>query len=294
MAARRKGRKTTKKGGHKASREERVRAIGDEILTAFEEGTVAKALATVFLSNTPDCEIPSDKWSLMNRLVVALAGHRMAAGFRQWKALGRHVQKGEKAVHILRPWTATAAEDDEARGVEEGDTVVVGYGTVPVFGYSQTEGEPLPGLEEQERFLDSLPLVEVATAWGLQVGGFNGAEETYLGQYRHGVAIELGVKNLVVWAHELVHAAEDRLGALTKKAGQQLDNEVVAQLGASILLEALGCEDESDRGMTFRYIQAYCKEHEESLLKTCGALLDRTCQAVSYILEEANRLEAAA
>src|SRR6202035_6024413 len=35
------------------------------------------------------------------------------------------------------------------------------------------EGEPLPGHEEEDSFIDSLPLVEVARSWNLTVATFN-------------------------------------------------------------------------------------------------------------------------
>ena len=39
--------------------------------------------------------------------------------------------------------------------------------------YSQTEGETLPGHEEEDAFIDALPLVAVARAWNLSVATFN-------------------------------------------------------------------------------------------------------------------------
>lgn len=49
---------------------------------------------------------------------------------------------------------------------------MAGFVCVPVFGYSQTEGDPLPGAEEEAAFLSALPLVEVARSWGLRAGTF--------------------------------------------------------------------------------------------------------------------------
>ena len=88
----------------------------------------------------------------------------------------------------------------------------------------------------------------MAESWGITVDAYNGREGAALGKYRGGQSIALGVENLATWCHELVHAADDRAGTITKLPGQQLDNEVVAELGGAVLLEVLGLEADSDRG----------------------------------------------
>jgi hypothetical protein len=79
----------------------------------------------------------------------------------------------------------------------------------------------------------------VAKAWNLSVSSFSGENAKYLGYYKHGQGIALGVENLSTWSHELIHAADDRLGHLEEK-GQQWARETVAELGGAILLECLG------------------------------------------------------
>jgi hypothetical protein len=108
-----------------------------------------------------------------------------------------------------------------------------------------------------------------------------------LGYFAPGVGIGLATENLAVWAHELVHATDHRLGTYT---GRGLASEVVAQLGASILLECLGQSDKSDPGGTYRYIEGYCKEHKRQVLSACTELLERTCRCVAHLLEEAERI----
>ena len=268
----------------------KAQQVADSILDAFARGDVPKALAQIFIHH--ECDCPSEKWSWRNRLIAALFGHYDARGFRQWKEVGRQVKKGQKAFHILAPRTAKAKEDDAERGIEAGDTLLVGFIAVPVFGYLQTEGEPLPGREDEAAFIDGLPLVEVARSWGLSVGTFNGQGSGKLGFYHHGTAIALGVENLSTWGHELVHSADDRLGTLTRRIGQQLDNEVVAEFGGSVLLECLGFTAQSDRGGAFEYIEAYAKQHDKSAIGVCTDLIERTCACVVHILESARELAA--
>ncbi len=268
---------------------ENVRRVAQQILAAFQAGTVPAACAQIFLRNTPDDSRPCARWSWRNQLLAALLGHHDARGFRQWQAVGRHVCKGERAFHILAPSLRKAEpKDDESQDAPE--FVVAGFVCVPVFGYSQTEGEPLPGAEEEAAFLSALPLIEVASSWGLRVGTFAAEGTGRLGYYRPGEAIAVGVENLSTWAHELIHAADDRRGALVRGRGQKLSNEVVAEFGAAILLECLGHTGESDRGGAYAYIESYCQEHEADLLATCTNLLDRACAAVALLLDTAKEL----
>jgi len=261
---------------------EKIQAIAHDLLTAFQTGTLPAALAQVFIRR--DIDVPSKHWTWTNRTVGILRGHVYAAGFRQWEQLGRHVKKGEHAFYILAP---RLKKDEDAEGAED-RMILMGYQPIAVFGYLQTYGEPLPGAEDEPAFIDALPLIEVARAWGLSVGTYALADNPKaLGYFAAGLGIGLATENLATWAHELVHAADHRLGTFT---GKGIASEVVAQLGASILLECLGHPDKSDPGGTYRYIEGYCKEHDRKVLPICTELLERTCRCVSFLLDEAERI----
>ena len=135
------------------------------ILELFRSGNVPKALAPMFIKRRDN--IPCRAWSWSNQLLTALAGFDDARGFRQWQDVGRFVRKGEHAFYILAPCTRKMTERDEQTGEESSRVVVYGFRSVPVFGYEQTEGKPLPDREASERFISGLPLVSVARAWGL-------------------------------------------------------------------------------------------------------------------------------
>ena len=270
----------------------KAQEIANDLLNAFETGQVPKALAQMFIHRSRDHECPALKWSWNNRFLVALEGHYDARGFRQWQKVGRRVRKGEKACYILAPMMVKVEEKTEGDEPDELISRLFGYRTIPVFGLDQTDGKPLPGMEEEAEFIDSLPLIEVAQSWGLEIGVLDGAGGEKIGFYRLDDCIGLGVKNLSTWAHELVHAADDRLGTLTRKGGQQLDNETVAEFGGAVLLECLGYETESDRGGALEYINRHAKEHKRSLISVCSELLDRTCACVEFILDTAEELSA--
>ena len=135
-------------------------------------------------------------------------------------------------------------------------------------------------------WLESLPLREVAESWGLSVDAYNGREGAALGKYRHGTGIALGVKNASTWAHELVHAADDRLGHLTER-GQHWRSETVAELGGAILLEILGHDVESDRGGCWQYVESYARDSGIEPVTACLRVLKRCCAAVALILDTA-------
>jgi len=84
------------------------------------------------------------------RLILMQCPHaEIIAGFNHWKAHGRTIRKGEKAIHIYAPMSVKTNEAildpndpdnlDAATPVRK--TI---FKLVPVFDVSQTEGEPLP------------------------------------------------------------------------------------------------------------------------------------------------------
>ncbi len=275
-----------KKGDARPPARERVAAIASDILKALESGELPHALAQLFIYRK--IEVPSRHWTWTNRLIALRRSHVYAAGFRQWQEIGRSVRKGEHAFHILAPRITVAKEDDGRAGVKKGDRAVAGFLLIPVFGYFQTESEPLPGAEDAPEFLDRLPLVEVARSWGLTVA-LHAYEDSpgRLGYFAEGLGISLGVENLATWAHELIHAADSRLGTL---GDGKLAAEVVAEFGGAILLECLGYSAESDRGGAYEYIRRFAEEEKRNPMGICTELLDRTCGCVAFLLEEAEKV----
>lgn len=159
-----------------------------------------------------------------------------------------------------------------------------------MFAFESTEGDPIPPADtEVLTWIDSLPLVEVARAWNLRVDAFDGRPAGPLGKYIRANGIAVGVKNLSTWAHELVHAADDKLGNL-KEHGQHWRSEVVAELGGAILLEALGLSIEADLGGCWQYVNAYAEEAKIQPVQACMDVIKRTCDAVEFLCSEADKV----
>lgn len=265
----------------------RAEEVAAKILDAFKTGSVAKAMAPVFIRRKDN--VPCRAWSWGNQLICILNGTLDARGIRQWNAVGRKVKKDSHAFDILVPLMKTLRVTDKETGEEKTVSVLHGFKSVPVFPVESTEGAELPKDEEVSEWINTLPLVEVARAWGLNVEAFNGCEGGPAGKYGRARMIALGVKNLSTWAHELIHAADDRLGHLTER-GQHWRSETVAELGGAILLEALGLERDSDRGGCWEYVSNYAKEAGLTPLQACTETLKRTCDAVNLLLAEAGKL----
>ncbi|MDD5356580.1 MAG: hypothetical protein PHS53_00315 [Candidatus Pacebacteria bacterium] len=266
----------------------RAEETAQKILDAFMRGDVAKAIAPIFVRRK-DC-VPCRSWSWGNQLLCALNNTNDARGMRQWNAVERTVKKGAKSFDILVPMTKAVKVKDEETGEEKEVPVLFGVRTAPVFAIEVTEGAAIPPADpEVLQWINSLPLLDVARAWGLNVEAFNGKEGGALGKYVRGQQIALGVKNLSTWAHELIHAADDRLGHLIER-GQHWRSETVAELGGAVLLEALGFEQESDRGGCFKYIERYAEAADIAPMQACLDVLKRTCDAVNLLLAEAGKL----
>jgi antirestriction protein ArdC len=268
----------------------KAESAASQILEAFQSGHLPQALAPIFIRRKDD--VPCRAWSWSNQLLAALNGTSDARGYRQWQEVGRQVKKGEKSFPILVPIVKKRTTENRETGQEEETTYVAGFTSAPVFGIELTEGDPLPDPDpEVTTWLDSLPLLEVAREWGLSVDAYNGRPGAPLGKYRRGQGIALGVQNLSTWAHEMCHAADDRLGNLQER-GQHWRSETVAELGGAIVLEILGYQTESDRGGCWGYVKAYAADAGIEPTAACQRVLKRTCEAVALILDTAEAARA--
>lgn len=272
----------------------KAEAVATKIVEAFEAGNVPKALAQVFIKRAGrHC----DGYSWTNQLLVALSGYADAMGYGAkdkssgWLSVGRQVRKGEKSTAILAP-CVRKIDDPKADGGKR--SVIFGFRSASVFGIEQTDvcdadlwAKHSKGNEDAEQFLADLPLADVAKGWDLTLQAYSGRQASALGWYRHGSAIALGVENLATWAHELVHAADDRNGKLVER-GQHWRSETVAELGGAILMMVMGYETEADLGGAWDYISKYAATAKIEPVKACMDVLKRTCEAVSMILEAAS------
>jgi len=273
--------------------------VANSILSAFESGDIPSKLQTVFIRRNDD--IPCRYWSWNNQLLTAFKNTNDARGFRQWQDVGRKVKKGAKAFFILGPCKAKKIVIDPETGKEKDGFFIYGFKSIPVFRIEDTEIFDAEKWEkhskpdsDNQQFIQSLPFVDVANKWGLKVETFNGKNKNYLGFYVRGQQLAIGTKNLATWAHELVHAADDKNNNLVTGFGQIKSNEIVAEFGGAILLKLINQDYEADLGGAWEYIQSYSNHDKNKAIKLCLNLLDRTCNAVSKILDTAENIKAKA
>lgn len=271
----------------------------EQIMAAFEhpEDLPERMAKTYLIGKDRYCS----RWSQRNQLLVWLAGHDDAATDRTWLRRGREVRKDEldKPFAILKPIikkfpqrTEVLDSDGEPTGTVNTTWIsyLAGFEAWRVYGIEQTDivDEALwaqhAGDGKDKEFLESLPWLAVADKWGLEVDSFGGGDGWY-GFYEHGKRIGLSVAEYQTWAHEMIHAAEDKLGTLTQAPGQQPDNELVAELGACVLLTLAGLDHEIDLRFCWEYISKYSSGDPR---KQAFVLLGRICGAVELILAEAS------
>lgn len=263
-----------------------AREIAESIVEQFKSGNIIAPLSQVFFQN-PD--LPSANYSVGNKLLIALTAmfrgvnYTGAGGFKFWQEQKRYVRKGEKAIYILAPLMAKREEEQE-NGEKKTVSYIYGFKSIPVFALEQTEGEALPGQDDREEFIRNLPFREVAEALGLTVGV--DYRPNALGYYSPSAKrIGLAVKNLSTWAHELTHAADDRLHKLS--FGQVQEQEIVAELGGAILLTLIGETYAADIGGCWNYIASYAGNDDYESISLTMSLLDRTCKCVQFIIDTA-------
>lgn len=272
----------------------RSEEVCNRIIEQFETGNLPEALAPIFVNRSDN--VPSSAWSWGNRFIQAIHGTADSRGFRQWESAGRKVSKGAKAIYILGPCIAKKTEQNE-QGETVERTIIYGFKSIPVFPIEATEvadpkkWEAAGGVDvAEESRLERLPLREVAEAWGLKITSYNGKQGKSLGYYKPGWGIALGVENLATWAHELTHAADDRLGTIRRLSGQDPENEIVAELGGAVLLKLIGEDHQADIGGAWDYVKSYAGADKGKALRKCMKLIDRICSCVNLILKTADEM----
>ena len=85
-----------------------------EILTMFEREEFTEQLAISIIRRRSDEDvIPSDNWSILNRLIMLMIGRTEdARTYLQWQSIGRQVKKGAKAFQIIAPMTKKIIDEE--------------------------------------------------------------------------------------------------------------------------------------------------------------------------------------
>ncbi|MFC1878261.1 antirestriction protein [Thermodesulfobacteriota bacterium] len=252
---------------------EKVKRVLDTILERFKSGDIPEAVA---LSMFPIPDIPSTKWSLLNRTIMFFSGTADGRGYRQWQQANRYVKKGTKAFHILVPYIKKSKDENG----EEAERLY-GFGCKPVFRVEDTDGEPL---EYENLELPEIPLLERAEEWGINVKAIPGNFQ-YLGYYSNQRnEIALATKEEKVFFHELAHAAHEKVKG-NLKPGQDALQEIVAELSAQALCRIAGKQNYDSLGNSYKYIELYAEKIEMKPYNACLKVICETEKVLTLILQ---------
>ena len=257
-----------------------------KIVELFKTGNVPKAIS---IATFPPFDVPSNAWSLANRIIMAIHGTSDARGFKQWNETNRYVKKGSKAFYILAPWISSVRreEDNEDNPVHISQ-ILKGFLAIPVFKVEDTDGEDL---DYQKLELPNLPLLNVAQSWGINVApvAYQGG---WYGYYRPDKdEIRLATPSEKTFFHELSHAAHKRI-LKNLVNGQDWKQEIVAELSAQTLCQVFGMNGENTTGNSYDYISFYAEKAKKDVGVACVSVLGEVEKVLSLIVSECDRIEA--
>lgn len=257
-----------------------IKAAVDSLTNMFRSGKLPEAVAFSIIRRRPEDEIPSDKWSIGNRVLQMLQGSEDSRGIRQWNSVERSVKKGAHAIWIFSPLTLKVKETDEKTGKEVEKVIVKGFRPIPVYRVEDTEGKPLP--ERPDYTPKQKPtFFDAADKLGIDVH-YTPFKTNFLGRYSVRTnSIRLCSEEAVVYYHELSHAIHATFVDL--RAFDRKKAEVVAEFSALVLANIAGVSGFEKQG--FDYINEYARDHKPgNVLREIMYLLNDVQKIVTTIL----------
>jgi hypothetical protein len=250
---------------------DRIKEAMETLLKIFQEDNLDKVARAVFRGG----DVPADKWSFLNRVLMYLNDTEDARGFRQWQPVGRYVKKGSKAFYIIGPVTRKITAE---KNLESGETVreekqiLAGFKAIPVFRFEDTEGEPII----REDFKINIPYEfnSIIQELGLKVQPVRFCGSAYGSYNLLNKEIRLASPEIEVFLHELSHAVDDRLTCL--RPGQRRDQEVTAEFSAAVIAHLMGYN------IPLGNVREYIEHYSFRELMGCLARIEKI---VSYVIE---------
>jgi hypothetical protein len=257
---------------------ERTQTVIQGIIDQFESGDIPDAITIAMF---PFSDIPSENWSLCNRLLMAISGTMDARGYKQWQAVDRFVKKGSKAIHIMVPYIRKVEDNGQEK------TVLAGFGLKPVFRIEDTDGE---AIEYPQIDLPELPFIERAGEWGINVKPIAGNHSFYGYYCPSQKEIALATPSEKTFFHELAHAAHEKVSGGLKR-GQDPLQEIIAELSAAVICRLTGKRSDT-LGNSYQYIKRYAEKISLSPHQACLKVLTDTDKVLGLIMNGENQLTA--
>ena len=246
----------------------------ENLVAAFADPhTLEDAVVKTFLD---PLDVPQQKYSAANRILLAVQGATDARGTAAWRKAGRAPADGSCQVFIMMPKTRRVR--DESTG--ETKTITTGFFFRGLYDVNSTVGEEVKYVKNPPRELP--PLSDVAKKWGVRVtyrvesgawGTFDPANNE----------ISLGTDDAGTFFHELAHKAHEKVDGRLRP-GQDPEQETIAQLCAGVLCRMYGKKADL---YTYRYIRAYAQDDPDQALKLIGRVLSKAGKVLELILNTA-------
>jgi hypothetical protein len=256
----------------------KVREAMDTLLKIFKDDNLEKVARAVFRGDA----IPSDKWSFANRMIMLLSDTEDARGYKQWQEVGRTVKKGTHAFHILAPLMKKQWVDvkNKVTGIitREERMVLIGFKSVPVFRFEDTEGEPLI----KNTFEISIPYEfnNIIQELGLTISPTRYCETSYGSYNPYRKEIKLASPDIEIFLHEISHAVDDKLHGI--RSGQHDDQEVTAEFSAAVIAYLMGYK------LSLGNIRSYIESYSFTELMKC---LNRIEKIVLFVIDRTTGIQ---
>lgn len=253
------------------------------ILEMFKEQNFPQQLSiTIIRKSKDEPAIPSDHWSILNRMLMVMVGRTLdARTYKQWQTAERQVKKGAKSFPIIAPITKKVTDEDTG----EEKVKLIGFRAMPVFPVELTEGKPLPAFDYTPTTipLSTQKLTKVIEKLGGTVR-WAPIRGHALGFYRPSdKSITLSSPEFITFAHEATHFVHDTVENILLV--DQKKAEIIAELGASVLCEIVG--EHGYEQQSYQYIKSYCRDKEpKAVLSAINSVLTTVEKIINIIISK--------
>lgn len=263
---------------------DKVRAEIDGLLKMFKEPEALETVAKSMFRRGID--IPSDGWSILNRLIMMRHGTFDARGPRAWFKIGRKVLKGGNFCIIAPKLWLKPVLDNDGNPVLDKDKkekkipILVGFNPIAVWGVEQTEGKEVDYKIDKE--MPKFLCEKVAKKWGLTIrqGFDNPSFYAYFSPEKK--EIVMATNSQQTFLHELCHCADEKIQGKLKE-GQEPLQEIAAEMSAAVLMRMLGLKCGSKN--TYEYVSKYADQMGKDPIDAVIPLVSRISKIVDFILK---------
>lgn len=255
----------------------------DGLLDAFKEPDSLELIAKSMFNRGR--EIPSDNWSVLNKLIMLCHGTLDARGSKAWWKIGRKVRKAGHFC-IIAPKMITIKKDEKDKnGDYKKFQKLIGFYPIAVWPVENTDGKDVDYKTDKE--MPEFLCEKVAKKWGIKITqgfknpAFNAAFNPSKSE------IQMATDSQQTFFHELAHAAEKELNG-SIKTGQEATQEIVAEFSASVLMRMFGLKAGTKN--SYDYIKSYAYQKDGEVADSVVPLVSRISKVVNLILSENEKL----